>query len=176
MSKKLFSSLLFIGIITQIYSQVNVSSVIGISDNGLANSTNFNIAVSQNLGLEVGMYYNSNDYEFDSKNLEIPIDVFTGQIGVSKKITLLSNRKITTSILGGASIGIEILNKGRSELPNGSILKQKSGYIYGAYVGAQSNIKISSKWDLIARYNSFYHNSDITSHKFLLGLGLGYNF
>lgn len=175
MKVKTLFSLLFIGIITQIYSQINVSSVVGISDNGIANSTNFSIPVSSKMGLDFGIYYNSNDYELNNQ-LEVPIEVFTGQIGATKKVNFLSSNSLTTAIVGGASVGVEILNNGRTELSNGTILNEDSGFIYGGYLGIQSNFKISQKWDLVARYNGFLHNSDIASNKFILGLGLGYNF
>ncbi len=176
MKNKFLLSLLFIGIATQIYSQLSVNSVIGISDNGLANSTNFNIPVSSKLDLEFGLYYNSNDYDLEDQSLDIPIDVFTGQLGVVKTIKPLSSNLIKSAFLGGASVGVEVLNDGRSELSDGTLLKDESGLIYGIYVGIQSAVKIAPKWDLVARYNSFYHSNSITDHKFILGLGLGYNF
>lgn len=175
--KHLITSLL-IGFTSLIYGQASIESIIGISDNGLANQTTFNIEVNQEkaIGLEVGFYLNSNDYE--EQNIEIPIDVFVANIGATKQLNFLStdSKSITTRIIGGLSLGAEVLNDGNKELENGALLANSSGIIFGGYLGASTAFKINQKFSAVVRYTNFFHNSDISPTRFIVGAGLRYNF
>lgn len=160
-----------------IYGQASVDSVIGISDNGLANQTSFNVEVNHEkaIDFQLGFYINSNDYE--EQNIEIPIDVFLINLGAAKKIKFLSKKKqIATKISAGFSFGAEILNDGDKELENGALLSNGSGFLFGGYVGASSALKINQKFSAIIRLTNFFSNSDILQTSFIAGLGLRYKF
>lgn len=158
------------------YGQTSFDSVIGLSDNGLANQTSFNLEVNHEkaVDFQLGFYINSNDYE--EQNIEIPIDVFLINLGVAKKLQFLSNsNKITTKLNAGLSLGAEILNDGDKELENGALLSSDGGFLFGGYLGVSSALKINQKFSALVRYTKFFNNSDITQAHFIVGLGLRYN-
>lgn len=85
----------------------------------------------------------------DYKTFKIPIENYLGEIGYS--LNLISNR--TKSLMINSSIsavgGYENINRDKTDLPDGAILKNESNFIYGASGRFSVELYLSDRFVLL---------------------------
>jgi hypothetical protein len=94
------------------------------------------------VGLVLTSYFNRGNYWLwgvayhripkPYKNLQVPIESFLAETGYSLRLTgdLRKRFNLNASITGVG--GYETVNRGKEILPDGAIIKSKSGFVYGA--------------------------------------------
>jgi hypothetical protein len=153
----------------------------GYSENGgsvLGSYSFYNSNKIENLDDFIEASITSSFIKEEKSGYQIPIDIYSLNIGYFKKVSMLSdsNKQFTTAIGIGGVFGYENINKGNTELPNGALVFSDSQIIYGGYAGVNLDVFISDRFDLSAKTNIYYHaNSDIGKTRFFIGIGVRYS-
>ncbi|TXN37712.1 hypothetical protein FVB32_05335 [Flagellimonas hymeniacidonis] len=106
---------------------------------------------------------------------EIPYTNYLLNAGYFKPVFSNRMNSFTLFLGGGASIGYEVVNKGNTDLPDGSLLVSESQFVYGPFVGLIPDYSISDQFSLILPLDLFYHfGSDLGGVHFLAGFGVRY--
>lgn len=131
-------------------------------------------------------YHNRTDYyhlnliatfsnEKTANQIDIPYNNYLLNVGYFTPV--FSNRQNSFSVFvgGGLSVGYETVNKGNTELSDGSLLVSKNQFLYGPYLGVSPDISLSDEFSLIVPMDLFYHfGSDLGGIQFLIGIGARY--
>ncbi|WP_312079310.1 conjugal transfer protein TraO [Chryseobacterium sp.] len=112
----------------------------------------------------------------DYKTFKIPIENYLGEIGYS--LNLISNR--TKSIMINSTIsvvgGYENINRDRTDLPDGAILKNDSNYIYGASGRLSVELYLSDRFVLLGYGKArMLWNTSLENLRPSIGFGLRIN-
>jgi len=156
-----------------------VSGLIGYSNNGYSAAGNFHYYPDKNIGqyFEIGGYVGF--LEERQTGYDIPIEVYTLNVGYFTNISFVSNysKSFLFSIGVGGVIGKESIDLSEIQLQEREFITTKRGTVYGGYGAAEADIKITNYLSAIARYTHFYHpDSEIGKNKFMIGLGLAFKF
>ncbi|WP_158237191.1 conjugal transfer protein TraO [Aquimarina sp. MAR_2010_214] len=156
-----------------------VSGLIGYSNNGYSAAGNFHYYPDKNIGryFEIGGY--AGFLEEKQTGYDIPIEVYTLNVGYFTNIPLISNysKSFLFSVGVGGVIGNESIDFSEIQLQEREFITTKGGAIYGGYGAAEADVKITNHLSAIARYTHFYHpESEIGKNKFMIGLGLAFKF
>ena len=106
---------------------------------------------------------------------KIPYNIATLNLGYYKNILQSRNNSLKLSVgLGGVG-GYEYINNDKEKLEDGSLLKSKSGLIYGVYGGFDLELYLNNNLSLIGVLNQYYHiNSELGNFTMFAGGGLRY--
>jgi len=176
MRKTILILLLTIGIST-IYAQTttSISGLVGFSENGYSGMANLHFYPKRDTGkyFEIGGY--ASFIEEKETVYEIPIEIYSLNLGYFSEISFLTSQDDSFSIsLGvGGVFGEESIDDSEINLSENDFITTEDGIIYGAYGAVEADIKITRNISAIGRYTHFYHaNSEIGKSKFMIGLGL----
>ena len=145
---------------------------------------------SRDCGYSFGVYYsifkgNANTWSFGGEYLQtykpygekgrIPVAQFTGEAGYN--IHIVSDYSQTFHLYGGVSAlgGYETVNRGKSVLKDGSIIKAKDAIVYGGALALQADFYLSDKIALTANVKERFVFGNSTGH-FHTQYGVGVKF
>lgn len=103
----------------------------------------------------------------------VNVQQYTGDLAYYGDI--LSNRgsDIYVNLGAGASIGYERINNGVNSVAPGVVLTQDSRFIYGPFIGLDTEFYLSDKFVLLARAaQRWYPKSDVSQWNFNAGVGI----
>ncbi|MDA3613515.1 conjugal transfer protein TraO [Polluticaenibacter yanchengensis] len=113
----------------------------------------------------------------DHKILQIPLETYTAEGGYSLRMIANPRKSINLNAAVLCIAGYETINRGRETLPDGAVIQNKEGFIYGAggrlsletYLGDKFTIVFQGKVKILwgTSRDSFRPGA---------GLGLRYNF
>ena len=149
----------------------------GYSENGYGVMSNFQYYPDKGIDrhFEIGGY--AGFIEEKKTGYNIPIEVYTLNIGYFIGIPFLSSKNdaFRFSIGAGGTIGNESINDSKIQLTALESISTEDGVIYGAYGALGTDIKITKKLSGIIRYTHFHHpNSEVGKTKFMIGIGINF--
>ena len=169
--------LAFLTAITSNYSlaQDGAASVsLGVTQEGLGSILSYNYYVDKYHSdfVQGSILITNSKYKYNS-DIKIPYNEFTFNIGYFKSVFKNRTEAFKVSVGIGAVGGYEAINNGENELTNGAVLETKSGFIYGAFIGLDTDIYLNDKFSFIVKANEYYHvNSDLGNFIPYAGIGL----
>ncbi|WP_289034983.1 conjugal transfer protein TraO [uncultured Flavobacterium sp.] len=181
MQKRLFQlklSLAFmLFMISSAKSQESAIAVTGgMTEDGSAVlvSYNYNLKTDDFIQGSVFISFAKDDYLSD---VSIPYNDFTVNAGYYKRILKTKNNFLKISLGLGGVFGYESVNNGDRELENGALVMSESKFIYGAFLGLDTDIYLSDNFSVTIKANEYYHhNSDVGQFVPYLGAGIRYFF
>ena len=112
----------------------------------------------------------------DYKTFKIPIENYLGEVGYS--LNIISNN--TKSLMINSSIfavgGYENINRDKTDLPDGALLRNESSFIYGASGRLSLELYLSDRFVLLGYGKArMVWNTSLESLRPSVGLGLRIN-
>jgi len=155
----------------------NSSSTIGLAggyaQDGYAITLNYNYYVNRRDYVQAAIYASFSRQT--EKEIVIPYDIFTTNIGYFRQIYVSNRETFNINIGLGGLVGYEVINNGKNRLETGALITSKSTFIYGGFASLELEMPISNHWSFIAKYNQFYHiNSDLGEFTLFAGGGFRY--
>lgn len=153
-----------------------LSTTGGITEDGfgLLSSYNYYLRNDNFIQASVFVSFAKDHYK---ENLKIPYNDFTVNAGYFQNVYSTKNKLLKISLGLGGIFGYESVNRGDRELANGALVMSKSGFIYGAFIGFDTDIYLNDKVSVVVKANEFYHhNSNLGQFTGYCGLGIRYFF
>ncbi len=180
--RKTLITLLFLGLSITISGQTKkrtLEALVGYSENGHSLMTNLHFYPNEKVNrfFEIGGF--ASFMEERNSGFNIPIEVYTLNVGYFTEISYLSStdRSFLIAVGVGGVIGNETIDLSGIQLSERQFIETDDGIVYGGYGALRVDIAITRHFSIIGRYTHFYHaNSDIGKTKFMLGLGLAIKF
>jgi hypothetical protein len=150
----------------------NVS--IGATEDGYGAMLSHNHFVNEDNSIVASILVTDAKYKIGGD--KIGYNDITLNLGYSFPLYLTRNKSFGIVLETGGLLGYEIVNGNKdSNLSNGSVILDKSKFIYGAYVGANFDQMINDRTTLFIKVNEFYHaNSGLGKWLPFAGIGLRY--
>ncbi len=140
---------------------------LGYADKG------FGLHASYNKFLKKAYYKIGLDASFSKikkDTYKVPVNVYNVNAGYY--YPLMHKTNFNWAIGAGGLLGFETVNGG-DDVVDDKIIKAKSNFIYGAYIGTEAGFKVSDHIGLVLKINqNFYLNSDIGSQAPYFGFGI----
>lgn len=153
-----------------------ISLTSGITEDGSAVLASYNYYLKNDNFIQGSVFVSFARDKYLS-DISIPYNDFTVNAGYYKKIIKSRNNFLKVSLGIGGVFGYETVNKGNKELSNGALVMSESGFIYGAFVGLDTDIYLSDKFSVVLKINEYYHhNSDVGQFVAYAGVGIRYFF
>ena len=162
------------------YSQQIESYSVGIGGGYVQNGYGINVAYDyyydRNKYVKAEALFSVHNEKFKNESFKsIPYQSFYLNIGQYWEIAGFNRRTYTWNIGGGASVGYQVINKGKEELENGAIILSKSMFVYGVFTGATFKVFLTQDTSLQIEAKEFYHvNSDIGNLSPYISVGMNY--
>ena len=153
----------------------SINGLIGFSENGYSGMANLHFHPKKDVKkyFEIGGY--ASFLEEKLTGLDIPIEVYSLNVGYFSELPFLSNNNdsFSVSIGIGGVVGNETIDDSEIDLSDRQFITTEDGVIYGGYGAIEADIRITKHFSALGRYTHFYHaNSEIAKSKFMIGLGL----
>jgi len=151
-----------------------VSITGGITQDGYAGVISYNYYWDRYSSdfMQGSVFLNFSEQDY-SDTIKVPYNDFTVNLAYFKNIVESRSGSLKIAIGAGAVFGYEILNNGTKELDNGAIIASKSGFIYGAFLGLDTDIYLSDTVSVVLKANQYYHvNSDVGEFLPYVGTGM----
>ncbi|WP_405266636.1 conjugal transfer protein TraO [Cellulophaga sp. Ld12] len=160
-------------------SRAGIDLILGITNKeaiGYQATFTTEVDTSNNTGLEMGLFIDPNNIRI--QRLEVPAESFIFNLGYTRQLNFVSTKTntVNTRFSIGGAFGTESVNNGETALSNGAMIARDDGVLYGGYIGISSHFKISDKFFSLVRYTNFLTSSNVSLHKFIVGVGLCYKF
>ncbi|MDL2141053.1 conjugal transfer protein TraO [Flavobacterium tructae] len=171
---KLFLGVLLLSAFTKGYSQTykNAFGVsIGATQDGYGAMLTHNYFINDRNSISASILATDSKYGIDGGKIDYS-DI-TLNLGFSLPLYLTQNRKFGIVLGGGSVIGYESIDK--KSLSEGTLVLDKSKFIYGAYAGLSFDYLINDRVTIFFKADQFYHaNSDLGKFIPFAGIGLRY--
>lgn len=177
---KYFKKIKILLILFLISSNVSVaqdgaaSISLGVTQEGFGSILSYNYYVDSYHSdfVQGSVLITNSTYKYNS-DIKIPYNEFTFNIGYFKSVFKNRTEAFKVSVGLGVVGGYEAINNGENELSNGAVLETKSGFIYGAFAGLDTDIYMTDKISFIIKANEYYHvNSSLGNFIPYAGIGL----
>lgn len=181
MKKQILFTIVVILVTTLSFSQkkaIRASSVdvsVGYVGDGVGVMVSSNYHVDRWSYVEISVFGASAVTESDLGN-RVPYDLYMLQVGYFRRLwEQYTFKKYALFIGGGAFIGHEILNNGKDLVKNGESIEGVSQPVYGPYLGAAGEMRITDNFLLLIKGYGYYHtNSHIGNLYAYVGGGIRY--
>lgn len=171
---KLFLGVLLLSAFTKGYSQTykNAFGVsIGATQDGYGVMLTHNYFINDRNSISASILATDAKYGIDGGKIDYS-DI-TLNLGYSLPLYLTQNRKFGIVLGVGSVIGYESIDK--KPLSKGTLVLDKSKFIYGAYAGLSFDYLINDRVTFFFKADQFYHaNSDLGKFIPFAGIGLRY--
>jgi hypothetical protein len=171
---KLFLGMLVLTAFTKGYSQTykNAFGVsIGATQDGYGVMLSHNYFINDRNSISASILATDSKYQIGENKIDY--NDITLNLGLSVPLYLTQNRKFGIVFGGGAVLGYESIDK--KTLSKGTLILDKSKFIYGAYAGLSFDYLINDRITIFFKADEFYHaNSDLGQFIPFAGIGLRY--
>lgn len=170
----LFSVMILVQSLSAQESALSISGGLTEDGNALIASYNYYMRNDNFFQASVFVSFAKDPYK---DGIKIPYNDFTVNAGYYKRVFKTKNNAFKASIGGGGVFGYEAINNGNKELSNGALIKSKAGFIYGAFIGLDTDLYLSDDYSVVLKINEYYHhNSDMGQFTAYAGIGIRYYF
>lgn len=171
---KLFLGVLLLSAFAKGYSQTYKNAFgasIGVTQDGYGAMLTHNYFINDRNSISASIL--ATDAKYKIGDDKIGYNDITLNLGYSVPLYLTQNRKIGIVFGIGNVIGYESINK--KPLSKGTVVLDKSKFIYGAYAGLSFDYLINDRTTIFFKADQFYHaNSDLGKFIPFAGIGLRY--
>lgn len=171
---KLFIGVLLLSAFAKGYSQTYKNAFafsIGATQDGYGGMLSHNYFINDRNSISASILATDAKYKIGED--KIGYNNITLNLGFSLPLYLTQNRKFGIVLGGGSVIGYESIDK--ESLSKGTLVLDKSKFIYGAYAGLSFDYLINDRTTIFFKGDQFYHaNSDLGKFIPFAGIGLRY--
>ena len=174
MKKKLCISTMLIVFPLYCMAQINaIGLTAGYTSGGYGLFTQYNQYLGEESKSKLQFGLSLSNAPFKINNTTVPYFNVAAHGGYG--FVILSERRNTDyfgSITGGGLIGLDVLNRGKEQLDDGSFVSGNIKTVYGGYISADFDYFVTSNLALSIVINqSYIANSDVREFNFYVGVG-----